>query len=241
MDIPDFSDEEKMGETSAPRDGLAREQHDAGALGVFDAESTDPNQGFADLAPECAPTGRFDLGSISYLDEFDELPSAHVSDLDGDVLESGAKTAIMNVPPSMHESRPDGPGNVGDSPESVEMRRWSAGRSGPRRPTLVVDASTPGAVSLAATVSLKVSDVVANGGLPTEEAVQSPDESGPSALRVTDVSARAPGKARELVQEAIRAMHGAQARAFSHPDDVGLHQALGTASAILARLLEQTK
>ncbi len=125
--------------------------------GRDDDELTDPTRGRAVLPPLSknhadgeAPTGRFALDGLDDLDDLN-LPSAHVSeldvsDLDGDVQEPGAPTAIMQLPPEMmgHVEQ----ANTDSGPHSAfEVRRWSAGgargTADPRRDVPVPGAPPP--------------------------------------------------------------------------------------------------
>jgi hypothetical protein len=82
------------------------------------------------------PTGRFDLRSMDDLDALggSDLPSAHiseldVSDLDGDVVGPGARTAIMQLPPSMMRDAVADNGEEIETVDPVELMKW---RSGPK-------------------------------------------------------------------------------------------------------------
>lgn len=120
VDRPLFSDrDDDDDEFSGPRD------------------QTDPQQPLRIHGDDLdGPTGRYDLQS---LDEFDalggsDLPSAHVSeldvsDIDGDVVGPGARTAIMQLPPSMMRGVVVDTGDEIETVDPVEMLKW---RSGPK-------------------------------------------------------------------------------------------------------------
>lgn len=233
---------------------------------AFDSESTDPNRLPAlplartprSPAGDDAATGRFDLSS---LDDFDGLPSAHISeldisDLDGDVQAGGAETAIMQLPPEMmghHDATPSAP-----DPSEVEMRRWSAGRPGARHDMPVPGAPPPnddGANSTLPALSLDAIRAAAEGlhdvatpppGQPhltsTPLPLPPPPASfGQQVLRAEDVPRAAPpGAVRQLIEDALSAVTGAQACAAGHPEDGPLHRQLGRAVAALSQLLDQT-
>ncbi|MDP2344028.1 MAG: hypothetical protein Q8O67_23925 [Deltaproteobacteria bacterium] len=245
MERPMFSDDDDEAANAAA----------GGEPKVFDdvdaADTTDPNQ----LSPRMpagddAATGRFDLSS---LDDLDGLPSAHISELDGDVHEGGAQTAIMQLPPDMGHD-PSTPSAPGSESAEVDLRRWSAGRAGPRHDMPLAGPPPPsdGIVnSTLPALSLDAIRAAAEGlhdvatpppgqshiGLPLPPPPMTP----PPILRADSLlRAPPPGAIRQLIEDALAAVTGAQACAMAHPEDSALHRQLGRAVAALAQLLDQT-
>lgn len=243
-------------------------------VGRDDDELTDPTRGKNQLPPLRgrvhadgeAPTGRFALDDLDDLD--DNLPSAHVSeldvsDLDGDVQEPGAPTAIMQLPPEMMghagdagrtDSGPDG------SAEAVEMRRWSAGPPpgalgarhdmplpGPPPPSAeanVVGATMP-ALSLDAirAAAEGLHDVArAPQRTSTPMPLPPPPHTSPMGQNTTSLHAEdlppsaPPGALRGLVEEAMSAVTAAQTAVGG--DDNVVEANLSRAVLALSRLLE---
>jgi hypothetical protein len=247
MERPMFSDDDDADADAAGR----REVFDDDDDDV--ADITDPNQPSLALSPRTpagddAATGRFDLSS---LDDFDGLPSAHISELDGDVQEGGAQTAVMQLPPEMaHESV-----SAPDTAE-VDLRRWSAGRPGARHdmplpgaPPPLAEAAVNVAHSTLPGLALDAIRDAAEGlhdvatpppgqphiGLPLPPPPMTP----PPILRELPRAAP-PGAMRQLIEDALGAVTGAQQCAAAHPEDSALQRHLGRAVAALAQLLDQT-
>lgn len=236
-----------------------------------DDELTDPTRGRAQVPPLSknhadgdSPTGRFALDDLDDLN----LPSAHVSeldvsDLDGDVQEPGAPTAIMQLPPEMmgHADQ----ANTDSGPHSAfEVRRWSAGPPpgalgarhdmplpGPPPPSAESPSSTLPALSLDAIrdAAEGLHDVAVPAHAPGGRAGLMPLPPAPhtapmgqvlgqtTSLHAEDLSRSAPpGALRALVEEALSAVTGAQTAVGG--DDAVVERQLSRAVEALSRLLE---
>lgn len=110
-----------------------------------DAGDTDPSRRALPSRAE-APTGRY---VVDDLDGFrpSELPSAwvsefDVSDLDGDVVEAGAATTIMQLPPEMMSAADEG-SFAEASERAVELLKWRAGPQHTASAVVTTDADLP--------------------------------------------------------------------------------------------------
>ncbi len=178
----------------------------------------------APLAADDAATGRFDLAS---LDDYDGLPSAHISELDNEVHSGGAPTAIMQLPPEMDEAHANtdtAESNV-VAADSVEMMRWSAGQ-----PQNAAEAPKKSSVISTTLPALSVTAVRAASEALHVDAPPPP---------VAQLGAPPLVEVRRLAEEALAAVQGAQACVRGHPDAI-LHRQLDRALSALAQLLDET-
>lgn len=276
MERPLFSDDLGGGGGDDDKDVFSDDElpnlPEFGAAGTHDDddEHTDPSKAprpRASVPPLSknhadgeAPTGRFALDDLDDL----SLPSAHVSeldvsDLDGDVQEPGAPTAIMQLPPEMigHADQ----ANTDSGPHSAfEVRRWSAGPPpgalgarhdipvpGPPPPSAEQPSSTLPALSLDAirAAAEGLHDVAAPppasrapGLMPLPPAPHtSPMAQQTTSLHAEDLSRAAPpGALRALVEEALSAVTGAQTAVGG--DDAVVERQLSRAVQALSRLLD---
>lgn len=226
-------------------------------VGVDSDELTDPNQRAVRLAAAEAPTGRFDLREI---DDIDGLPSAHVSeleldysDLDGDVAEGGAPTAIMRLPPEMLADHARNQTEVAAASSSsdeaiVDLRKWSAGPPGARHDVAQAGSPPPMAEPPMTPTPLPLPPIDTAPSLrAAAEGLHTPAHRPPpgavplppaASLRAEDVSRAAPpGALRALVDDALDAVTQAQTAAV-HNDEDELHRHLARAVASLARLID---
>ena len=166
----------------------------------------------------------------------------------------------MQLPPEMMSHDPDARSPAspdGSATESVEMRRWSAGRAGARHDMPVPGPPLPsseGAVvnSTLPALSLDAIRAAAEGLHAVATPPPPPLASSPLPLppppppqspvvRAEDLPRAAPpGAMRQLIEDALAAVTAAQTCAQAHPEDGALHRQLGRAVAALSQLLDQT-
>jgi len=219
-----------------------------------DRDATDPNQ--RALPPPVgsaheAPTGRFDF------DDLDAMPSAHVSefdvsDLDGEVHESGAPTTIMQLPPSMMSIASDAADvaphvdtsfeevtSGEESAEAVALMKWRAGGrvppevSAPLAVALatVREATRPDDEGLAATMPALSLDAVRQAAIAAGI--------DPVGVVPASIDTRGDDSFGGAVESALAAVLAAQSVADGGSVPPALHDHLARAVELLSALLDR--